>query len=118
MKTQKTIIAALTNQIQFVIQKVKFPIVVSVKQPQQEISFKGFRDLEKCLNSIAAVNIKPQPVKLNVKLQAKTQTEQIDFNTIFKNQSKLLREIIESKRDEIIEQANNQWNNNQKNKNR
>jgi hypothetical protein len=111
MKTQKTIIAALTRQIQFVIQKAKFPIVVSVKRPQQEVSFEGFRNIEKCLSSVAAVKINPQPIKLNVKVKNKIQTGHVNFDGMFEIQSELFREILESKKDEILEQANNQWNN-------
>ena len=110
MKTQKTILAVLTRQIQFAIQKAKFPIVVSVKQPQQEVSFEGFRDLQRCLNSVAAVKINPQSIKLKVKLKNNVQTEHIDFGIVFNNQSKLFREILEGMKDEIRERVNNQWN--------
>jgi len=109
MKTQKTILAALTRQIQFVVQKAKFPIVVSVIRPKQEVSFNGFRDIQQCLSSVAAVNLNPHPINLNVKLKNNVQIEHIDFGVVFDNQSKFFRDIIEEKKEEIRELLNNQW---------
>ncbi|GHV72630.1 hypothetical protein FACS1894201_02990 [Bacteroidia bacterium] len=114
MKTQTTILAALTRQIQFVIQKTKFPIVVSVKRPQQEVSFEGFRDMQRCLSSVAAMKINPEPIKMNVKFRNNVQIERVDFGEVFNNQSELFREILEGKKEEIREKNNNQWNNRNK----
>ncbi len=93
---------------------MKFPIVVSIKKPQAEVSFQGFRDLERCLNSIVAVKINPQPIKLNVRFKNNVRTEHIDFCVVFDNQSKLFRDILEEKKEEINERVNNQWNNRKK----
>jgi len=111
MKSTKTILTALTRQIDFAIKKAKFPIVVSVKRPQQEVSFDGFRDMQQCLSAVAAIKVNPQPIKLFVKLKNNIHTEPLDFDVVFDNQSKLFRDILEEKREEIRKRAINQWNN-------
>ena len=110
MKSTKTILAALTMQIEFAIQKAKFPIVVSVKQPQQEVSFDGFRDMQQCLSTVAAIKVNPQPIKLCVKLKNNIHIERIDFGVVFHNQSNFFRDILKEKREEIRKRAINQWN--------
>jgi hypothetical protein len=110
MKTQKTILAALTRGVQFTIQKTKFPIVVSIKKPQQEVSFDGFRDMQRCLSSVAAMRINPEPIKLNVKLRNNVQIERVNFGAVFNNQHTLLQEILVGENRKMKEDAINQWN--------